>query len=73
MMLPATPSPVSEDVVVFGKLAIPEREASELSDAAVVRRLVASGVSWLTAERIVSIERNAEPASRARRRAQSRS
>jgi hypothetical protein len=62
----------SEGDVLFGTLAIPEREAVELSDEAVVRRLVASGVSRLTAERIVSIERAAESPSRARSRPQSR-
>jgi hypothetical protein len=67
-----TPQPVGDSVVLFGKLAIPEREAVDLSDDALVRRLVASGVSPLTAERIVSIERCAELPSRARRRPQSR-
>lgn len=63
----------SDGVVMFGKLQIPEREATDLSDAGVVRRLVASGVSRLTAERIVAIERNVDEPSRARRRWQGRS
>lgn len=59
-------------MIVFGKLEISEQEADEMSDAAVVRRLVASGVSQLSAERIVEVERSTDEPSRARRRPMSR-
>ncbi|MDQ4082154.1 MAG: hypothetical protein M3123_04600 [Actinomycetota bacterium] len=51
----------------LGKVEISDRAVAILSDAELVRRLVASGMSRLTAERVVAIERgNAEPG-RARR------
>jgi hypothetical protein len=68
MTLSEIPSPEGERLVVFGALEIPESEADDLSDAAIVRRLVAGGASHLTAERIVELGRSAEEPSRARRR-----
>jgi hypothetical protein len=72
MRFPAAAPSVDDGMVVFGKLEIPEGEALELSDTVIVLRLVASGVSRLSAERIVAVKRNAELLSRARRRGQSR-
>jgi hypothetical protein len=48
------------------EIEVAVREMKALSNAAVVARLVASGVSRLTAERIVEIERGAAKPGRAR-------
>jgi hypothetical protein len=50
----------------FGELEIPEHEARWLSDEAVARRLVATGVSRLTAARVVEITRGKDEPGRAR-------
>jgi hypothetical protein len=51
----------------FGKVEIPQAEAERLSTAALVERLVASGMSRLTATRMVELERGDEEVGRARR------
>ena len=56
----------------FGVLDIPDKEASRLSDAALIARLVQSGISRLTAHRIVELERAKAAPGRARAHAQSR-
>jgi hypothetical protein len=59
-------------MATFGKLEIPDAEASRLSTAAIVERLVESGCSRLVAERIVEIARGDAEAGRARPHAQAR-
>ena len=56
----------------YGKLELSESEAKRLGGARIVERLVATGVSRLSAERMVEIEREKLQPGRARRRAQSR-
>ena len=50
----------------FGELELTEAEAERLSDAAIVERLVETGVSRLTAARIVEVERGDGHVGRAR-------
>jgi hypothetical protein len=50
----------------FGKLEIPEDEARRLSDEAIARRLVETGVSRLSAARLVEIARGKGEPGRAR-------
>ena len=50
----------------FGELEFTEAEAEKLSDAAIVERLVETGVSRLTAARIVEVERGDGRVGRAR-------
>jgi hypothetical protein len=65
-------APLEEErdgVTIFGRLAIADAELESLSRAMIVERLVDSGVSRLSAERIVAVQRdNVEPG-RARRHA----
>ena len=61
MMEPETPG-----MTRFGKLEIPSVEARRLTDSAIVARLVATGVSRLTAARLVEITRGNEEPGRAR-------
>jgi hypothetical protein len=48
-------------VALFGGIEITARDMKTLSSATIVERLVFGGASRLTAERIVAIERGAEP------------
>ena len=50
----------------FGALEIPEAEAARLSDEAIANRLVESGVSRLSAARIVAVVRGKDEPGRAR-------
>jgi hypothetical protein len=56
---------VPAGMVRFGELEFTEAEATELSDASIAIRLVETGVSRLTAARIVEVGRGAD-AGRAR-------
>jgi hypothetical protein len=49
-------------MVQFGALQFTEIEAAHLSDAAIIARLVDTGVSRLSAARIVEVGRGAEVA-----------
>jgi hypothetical protein len=55
-----------EQPVCFGELELTKAEAEELSDAAIVERLVDTGHSRLTAARIVEVERGEGELGRAR-------
>jgi hypothetical protein len=57
-----------EGVTLFGTLEIADSEVQELSNAAIVARLVETGLS---AERIVAVQRGGNEPGRARRHAQS--
>jgi hypothetical protein len=58
-----------DGVTMFGTIAFADAELRSLSSAMIVERLVESGVSRLSAERIVAVQRdNVEPG-RARRHA----
>jgi hypothetical protein len=46
--------------VCFGELELTEAEAARLSDASIVDRLVGTGVTRLTAARIVELGRGAD-------------
>ena len=59
-------------MAVYGKLEIPDAEVRQLTDAAIVERLVASGTTRLTAYRLVELERTKTEPSRARAHTQSR-
>jgi hypothetical protein len=59
-------------VARFGSLEIPDAEVRGLSREAIIERLVDSGMSRLTAERAVEIEREAGEPGRARRRSLAR-
>jgi hypothetical protein len=59
-------------VARFGRLEITEDELKELSSAALVDRLIAGGISRLSAERIVAIEHGQAEPSRARSHMQAR-
>ena len=50
----------------FGPLEIPEAEAARLSDEAIAARLVESGVSRLSAARVVAVARGKGEVGRAR-------
>ncbi len=56
----------------FGKLKLSQEEAERLSDAGIVERLVSTGVSRLSAERIVAVEREKAEPGRARPHSQAR-
>ena len=58
-----------EGVTIFGKLEIADSEARWLSNTMIVQRLVESGVSRLSAERIVEVQRDDAEPGRARRHA----
>ena len=62
------------DVVMqrFGKLEIPSEEADRLSNGALVERLIAGGLSPLSATRIVEVERGDAEVGRARTHSQAR-
>jgi hypothetical protein len=60
----------SDGVTLFGTLAIADSEMRWLSNASIVERLVESGVSRLSAERIVAVQRGEVEPGRARRHAQ---
>jgi hypothetical protein len=59
-------------VAHFGNPIVSEAEAKRVDRLALVERLVASGTSRLTAERIVAIEQGDAKPGRARRHVQSR-
>ena len=50
----------------IGKLELSDVEAKRLSDEAIARRLVESGVTRLTAEKLVAIARGKDEPGRAR-------
>jgi hypothetical protein len=56
----------------LGRLGISEAEAKELTGAVLVERLVAGGISRLSAERIAAIARGVAEPSRARNHSQAR-
>jgi hypothetical protein len=56
-------------VTLFGALAIANSELRYLSNAMIVERLVESGVSRLSADRIVAVQRGQLEPGRARRHA----
>ena len=59
--------PVEEPrTTCFGRLEIPEAEAARLSDEAIVQRLVETGVSRLSAARVVAVARGNGEVGRAR-------
>jgi hypothetical protein len=58
-------------VTLFGALGIRNSELRYLSNAMIVERLVESGVSRLSADRIVAVQRGHVEPGRARRHAQS--
>ncbi|HWB56621.1 MAG TPA: hypothetical protein VG479_06775 [Gaiellaceae bacterium] len=62
----------SPDVVRFGSVEISDADVQRLSGAALVDRLVAGGISRLSAERMVEIEQGTAEAGRARAHAQAR-
>jgi hypothetical protein len=68
---PAIPAPdeESDGVALFGRLEIAHSEVHWLSNATIVERLVDSGVSRLSAERIVAVQRGEVEPGRARRHA----
>lgn len=53
-------------MVRFGTLELTDAEAERLSNASIVDRLVETGVSRLSAERIVEVERSMAEPGRAR-------
>jgi hypothetical protein len=55
-----------DQIVRVGELELTAAEAQRLSDASLVDRLVETGVSRLTAARIVEVERNEAEPGRAR-------
>jgi len=69
---PYGPSPGDGYVAFLAKLELSEREANALTDEDLVVRLVASGLSRLTGERIVALGRGSLEPGRARPHAQSR-
>jgi hypothetical protein len=58
-----------DGVTTFGRLEIADAEMQWLSNASIVQRLVESGVSRLSAERIVEVQRDDVEPGRARRHA----
>jgi hypothetical protein len=60
----------TDGVTRIGTLDIADSEMESLSDATIVKRLVESGVSRLSAERIVEVHRSDNEPGRARRHAQ---
>lgn len=58
-------------ITLFGELEIADSEARFLSNAMIVERLVETGVSRLSAERIVEVQRGEVEPGRARRHGQS--
>ena len=69
---PDGPSPGDGYVAFLAKLELSEREANALTDEQLVVRLVASGLSRLTGERIVALGRGSVEPGRARPHGQSR-
>jgi hypothetical protein len=61
------PDERSEGVTLFGRLEIAPSEVHWLSNATIVERLCDSGVSRLSAERIVAVQRGEVEPGRARR------
>jgi hypothetical protein len=59
-------------VVRFGRVDIGEAELKALTSSALIDRLIAGGISRLSAERIAAIERGNAERGRARAHAQSR-
>jgi hypothetical protein len=59
------------EVTLFGALEIKNSELRYLSNAMIVERLVASGVSRLSADRIVAVQRGDDEPGRARRHGKS--
>jgi hypothetical protein len=59
----------TDGVTRFGTLEIDDSEMKSLSDAMIVERLVESGASRLSAERIVEVHRGDDEPGRARRHA----
>jgi hypothetical protein len=57
-------------ITLFGTLEIADSEMQWLSNTMIVQRLVESGVSRLSAERIVEVQRGEGEPGRARRHAQ---
>jgi hypothetical protein len=64
--------PLSAGKLRFATIGITEAQMRELSSATLVDRLVATGSSRLSAERIVAIERGLADAGRARSHAKGR-
>lgn len=62
----------SPEVVRFGSIEMSDGEFRRLTGAGLVDRLVAGGMSRLSAERIVAIERGSAEPSRARTHSQAR-
>ena len=60
---------MTDGEIRFGKVAISERQAEQLTDEELRQVLVEAGASRLTADRIIAIERGAAEPSRARRHA----
>ena len=56
----------------FGSVEIPDAEMRALTREAIIERLVESGMSRLTAERVLEIEQEAGEPGRARRRSVAR-
>jgi hypothetical protein len=65
-------SPTDRYLALLEKLELSEREPHSLSDAEILARLVGSGVSRLTGERILELGRGTAELGRARVRMQSR-
>jgi hypothetical protein len=61
----------AEGVTLFGALGIANSELRLLSDEMIVERLVDSGISRLSAARIVAVQRGGVEPGRARRHSQS--
>lgn len=60
------------DVVRFGSIEISTNEVKQLDDDGLIERLVAGGMSRLSAARVVAIERGGAEPGRARVHAQAR-
>jgi hypothetical protein len=59
-----------DGVTTFGRLEFADPDVDSLSDTMIVLRLVESGVSRLSAERIVAVQRGEVEPGRARRHTQ---
>jgi hypothetical protein len=70
-LMRAADVPVSPGFARFGPTDITEADMKNSGAAVLIERLVAGGISHLSAERMLAIKRGAEP-SRARTRLQSR-
>jgi hypothetical protein len=60
------PAETVQPLIHFGQLELTQAEAEELSDSSIVERLVETGVSRLTATRMVEIGRGDAELGRAR-------